>query len=99
MFAHVDKGGVHVLRVHSWVNRRCVSLDLLVYLSVACTQPILNREFICLDIYNRKWHTRNYVLQVHCLKFALTIALLTASFTSLFLKLWIMGFSMGVTVV
>ena len=86
MFAHVDKGGVHVLRVHSWVNRRCVSLDLLVYLSVACTQPILNREFICLDIYNRKWHTRNYVLQVHCLKFALTIALLTASFTSLFLN-------------
>ena len=91
MFAHIDKGGL-VLRIHSWgewiqSNHRCVRLDLLVYLSVACIQSILNREFICLDIYNRKQHTRNYVLQVHCLKFALTIALLTASFTSLFLKL------------
>ena len=86
MFAYVDKGGL-VLRVHSWISHHCVRLDLLVYLSVACTQSILNREFICLDIYNRKWYTRDYVLQVHCLKFALMIALFTTSFTSLFLKL------------
>ena len=54
---------------------------------------------MCLDIYNRKRHTRNYVVQVHGLKFALTIALLTAFFASLSLKLLIMGFSMGITVV
>ena len=84
MFAYVDKGGLVLIHV---VNHHCVRLDLLVYLSVACIQSILNRVIYMPGHFNRKWHTRNYVLQVHCLNFALTIALLTTSFTSSFLKL------------